>query len=115
MAESKKVSSKFTDKHEEKLYKLSEFLTMQTALNASINQNLTDISRIIKEIHDKLDMNLLHSVEKFTKLEGKDALYEERFKQLKDQSKSRDTNWWMIFSAIITVACTVLGAILVSK
>lgn len=115
MAETKRPSSKFTDKHEEKLYKLSEFLTMQTALNASINQNLTDISRVIKEIHDKLDHNLLLSVEKFTKLEGKDSLYEERFKQLKEQNKSRDTNWWMIFSAVVTIACTVLGAILVSK
>lgn len=111
----KKTEPVFTDKHEEKLEKMKDSMVLHTAFSATVGQKLEEISRVMFEIHGKLDQSLLTNAEKFTRLEGKDALYEERFKQLKEQSKSRDTNWWMIFSAVITIACTVLGAILVSK
>lgn len=115
MPPSKKVESKFTDKHEEKIEKIEQAQTIQTALSAVIGQKLDDMTRVMKEIHDTLDKNLLLSTEKFAKLEGKDALYEEKFKQIKEEKKSNNFNWWMFATVVSTVIAGVLGALLTGK
>lgn len=115
MTVSKKVGPKFTDKHEEKIDKIEQSQAIQTALSAVIGQKLDDMSRVMKEIHDKIDLSLLQNAEKFAKLEGKDALYEEKFKQIREDGKDKSYNWWAAATLVATVIAAVLGALLTGK
>jgi BMFP domain-containing protein YqiC len=105
----------FTEAHEEKIDKMKEFMAIHTALSASISQKLEDMSRVMREMHDKLDQSLIMNTKKFTELEGKDALYEERLNSIKEEQKSRALNWWTVGGLIVTILAAIIGAILTNK
>ena len=110
-----KKTPSFTDEHAEKIDKMKEFMTLHTAFAATVGQKLDDMTRVLKEVHDKIDLTLLQNADRFARLEGKDALYEEKLNSIKEEQKSRNLNWWTIGGLIVTVLAAVIGAILTNK